>query len=183
MEKNELLWDQLRQGNQKAIEDLYRLNYQVLYSYAFKVCRKKELAKDCVQELFVRLWEKRKELNKVSRVRAYLIQSVWHILIKELRKENRRLLLDENAQYDIDVVFPKESLLIGDESKMDKKKTLDSAIQSLSKRTREIVFMQYYEGLTIKEIHQITGLKIQSIKNTTYRAMISLREYFDKKNN
>jgi DNA-directed RNA polymerase specialized sigma24 family protein len=41
--------------------------------------------------------------------------------------------------------------------------------------------MQYYEGLTIEEIQQITELKYQSIKNLTHRAMIVLRESFKLK--
>lgn len=178
---NEILWDQLRTGNQKAIEDLYRFNYQVLYSYAFKICHDKELSKDCVQELFVQLWEKKENLNKVSKVRSYLLQSIWHILIKELKKTNKNLTLNENSHYEIDVVFSRESILITNQSKEDKKVILEAAIQKLSKHQREIIFMQYYEGLTIDEIQQITELKYQSIKNLTYRAMISLRESFKLK--
>ncbi len=178
---NEFLWDQLRGGNQKAIEDLYRFNYQVLYSYAFKICGDKDLSKDCVQELFIQLWEKKENLNKVSKVRSYLLQSIWHILIKKLKKTNRSLSFDENGHYNIDVVFSRERVLINNQIKEDKKVILDSAIQRLSKNQREIIFMQYYEGLTIDEIQQITELKYQSIKNLTHRAMVSLRESFKLK--
>ena len=178
---NEDLWSQLREGSQKAIEDLYRFNYQVLYSYAVKICQDKELSKDCVQELFVQLWEKRDNLNKVSKVRSYLLQSIWHILIKKLKKENKNLPLDENKHYDIDVVFSQEHILIQEQSQKNKKELLDAAIQKLSKQQREIIFMQYYEGLTIDEVQQITELKYQSIKNLTHRAMVSLRESFKLK--
>lgn len=178
---NETLWNRLRESHKKAIEDLYRLNYQVLFSYAFKICRDKELSKDCVQKLFIQLWEKRENLSRVSKVRPYLLQSIWHILIKELKKANKNLSLDENSHYEIDVVFSRESVLVNNQSKMDKKELLKSAIKKLSAREREIIFMQYYEGLTIDEIQQITELKYQSIKNLTYRAMVSLRESFKLK--
>lgn len=178
---NEILWDRLREGNQKAIEDLYHLNYQVLYSYAFKICRDKELSKDCVQDLFVQLWEKKKNLNEVAKVRSYLIQSIWHILIKKLKKTNRSLSLDESSHYESDVIFSREHILINNQSKEDKKVKLTAAIQNLSKHQREIIFMQYYEGLTISEIQQVTELKYQSIKNLTYRAMVSLRKSFKLK--
>ncbi len=179
--ENEKLWEQLRVGNQKAIEELYRLNYQVLYSYTFKICNDKELSKDCIQDLFVQLWEKKENLNKVSKVRSYLLQSVWHILIKKLKNKNRSISLDENSHYEIDIVFSTEHELIHNQSKENKKVALHSAIQKLSKHQREIIFMQYYEGLTIDEIQQITELKYQSIKNLTYRAMISLRDSFNLK--
>lgn len=178
---NEHLWSQLRNGSQKAIEDLYRFNYQVLYSYALKICQDKELSKDCVQELFVQLWEKRDNLNEVSKVRSYLLQSIWHILIKKLKKDNRNLSLDENKHYDVDVVFSQEYMLIQEQSQKEKKVLLDAAIQKLSKNQREIIFMQYYEGLSIDEVQQITELKYQSIKNLTHRAMVSLRESFKLK--
>ena len=180
---NEELWFCLREGDQKAIEDLYRYNYQVLYSYAFKMCRDKELSKDCIQELFVGLWEKRELLSKVSKVRPYLLQSIWHLLIKKLKKNNKNLTLDENAHYNIDVVFSTESILIDNQTKTEKASKLKDALADLSTRQKQIIFMQYYEGLTIDEIEQITELKYQSIKNLTHRAMVTLREFFNVKKN
>ena len=94
---NEKLWKDLREGKQKAIEDLYRYNYQVLYSYALKICRDKELSKDCVQELFVGLWEKREFLATVAKVRPYLLQSIWHLLIKKLKESE--LIIVEGTLY------------------------------------------------------------------------------------
>jgi len=180
---NEALWLRLQEGNQKAIEDLYRYNYQVLYSYAFKICRDKELCKDCIQELFVGLWEKREILSKVSKVRPYLLQSIWHLLIKKLKKTNKFLPLDENAHYDIDVVFSKESTLIDNQIKKEKTNKLKDALDTLTTRQKQIIFMQYYEGLTIDEIKQITELKYQSIKNLTHRAMVTLRDFFKEEKN
>lgn len=172
---NELLWELLREGSQKAIEDLYRFNYQVLYSYAYKVCRDKELTKDCIQELFVNLWEKHDNLSEVSRVRPYLLQSVWHLLIKKLKIKNKNIRLDENVDYNIDIVFSSENQLIQDQSKSEISSALKGALDQISPRQREIIFMQFYEGLSIDEIQQITELKYQSIKNLTHRAILSLR--------
>ncbi|NJN24614.1 MAG: sigma-70 family RNA polymerase sigma factor [Cyclobacteriaceae bacterium] len=179
--RNEELWQQLRGGSQKAIEELYRFNYQVLYSYAFKICRDKDLSKDCVQELFVHLWEKKEKLSDVSRVRSYLLQSIWHSVVKRLKKDNKLLSIDENAHYGIDIVFSQEHLIIKKQTKKDNIRQLHDAFGKLSVREKEILFMQYYEGLTIDEIQQITELKYQSIKNLTHRAMTSLRDSFNVK--
>jgi RNA polymerase sigma factor (sigma-70 family) len=178
---NEFLWELLRGGDQKAIEDLYRFNYQILYSYALKVCGDKELCKDCIQELFVSLWEKREKLGKVAKVRPYLLQSVWHLVIKKLKKNNKNVELNENDHYDIEIVFPNESFLINTQDKESKDNSLKKALDSLSIRQKQIIFMQYYEGLSIDEIKQITELKYQSIKNLTHRAMLALRAYYKQK--
>ena len=178
---NEELWEKLRLGHMSAIEDLYRFNYQVLYSFAYKICGDKELSKDCVQDLFVMLWEKRGQLNKVSKVRSYLLQSVWHSLVKSIKKQNRSINIDEKNHFNIEVVFPEENQLYQKQLKEENKDKLNNAISKLSARQKEIVFMQYYEGLTIEEIHQTTELKYLSIKNLTYRAMLSLRASFKLK--
>ena len=177
---NEELWEELRKGSRDAIDGLYRSNYQVMYSYAYKICRDKELSKDCVQELFVMLWEKRTQLKEVSKVRSYLLQSVWHLTIKKQKKYNS-VSLDENAHYDIDVVFSIESVLINKSVKEEKKKQLEEALGKLSNRQKQIIFMQYYEGMSMEEIQSITELKYQSIKNLTHRAMLTLREIFNVK--
>lgn len=178
---NEELWEQLRKGNRNAIEDLYRFNYQILYSYALKICGDKEMSKDCVQDLFVRLWEKRAQLNEVSKVRSYLLQSVWHAVVKVMKKQNRNLNLDENSHYPVEIVFPDEKRIIASQESDDKRNKLNNALNKLSSRQKEIIFMQYYEGLTIDEIQQITELKYQSIKNLTHRAMLVLRDSFEIK--
>lgn len=180
---NEELWEKLRKGERHAIESLYRFNYQVLYSYALKISGNKELSKDCIQDLFVRLWERRAQLNDVSKVRSYLLQSVWHSIIKLMKKENKNVNLNENSHYSIDIVFPKEHQVINEQDKKDNQKKLNHALDKLSNRQKEIIFMQYYEGLNIEEIQQITELKYQSIKNLTYRAMLVLRESMAKKKN
>ena len=175
---NEELWRQIRDGDRGAIEDLYRFNYQVLYSYAYKICRDKDLCKDCLQELFVGLWEKRSHLSDVSKVRPYLLQSIWHLVIKKLKKGNKTVHLEENLHYDIDIIFSRENDLIHAQENEEKSKKLKTAIAELSEREKQIIFMQYYEGLTIDEIQQITELKYQSIKNLTHRAMLKLRDFF-----
>jgi RNA polymerase sigma factor (sigma-70 family) len=98
-----------------------------------------------------------------------------------MKKENRNVNLNENSHYSIDIVFPKEHHVIYDQDNKDKQKKLNNAISKLSSRQKEIIFMQYYEGLTIEEIQQITELKYQSIKNLTYRAMLVLRDSMVKK--
>jgi RNA polymerase sigma factor (sigma-70 family) len=177
---NEELWNRLREGSISAIEDLYRLNYQVLYSYAFKICGEKEMSKDCVQELFVTLWEKRSQLKEVSKVRSYLLQSIWHSLIKIMKRRNKSLGFDENNHYDIELVFSTENVLIQNQTAKENKAKLHNALSSLSSRQKQIIFMQYYEGLSIEEIQKITELKYQSIKNLTHRAMLSLRDFMKK---
>jgi len=177
---NEVLWQQIRHGDRGALEDLYRFNYQVLYSYAFKICRDKELCKDCLQELFVGLWEKRDHLSEVSKVRPYLLQSIWHLVIKKLKKNNKTVYLEENAHYDIDIIFSRENDLISTQESEEKSRKLKTALADLSEREKQIIFMQYFEGLTIDEIQQITELKYQSIKNLTHRAMLKLRDFFKR---
>jgi RNA polymerase sigma factor (sigma-70 family) len=102
-------------------------------------------------------------------------------VIKVMKKQNKNLNLDENSHYQVDVVFPDEKRIIVSQEKLDKKNKLDNALKKLSSRQKEIIFMQYYEGLTIDEIQQITELKYQSIKNLTHRAMLVLRDSFEIK--
>jgi RNA polymerase sigma factor (sigma-70 family) len=98
-----------------------------------------------------------------------------------MKKQNKNILIDENSHYAIEVVFPQINTLIESQEHDEKRNILNRALDNLSSRQKEIIFMQYYEGLSIEEIQQITELKYQSIKNLTYRAMIVLRESIKKK--
>jgi len=62
LEKDRQLWQALKNGDEQALETLFRTHWVFLRDYGARLSGRRELAEDAIQEVFLRLWEKRRFL-------------------------------------------------------------------------------------------------------------------------
>jgi RNA polymerase sigma factor (sigma-70 family) len=93
-----------------------------------------------------------------------------------MKKAQKKVHWDPDRPYRTEVVFSIEQLIIQHQLNKDQQDSLRIALESLPARQKQILFMIYYEGLSIAEISEITSLQYQSIRNFTHRALVKLRE-------
>lgn len=170
------LWNMIRKENSDAMVRLYKRHYHILYSYGVKICHDKDLTKDSIQEIFTNIWTYRSKLNKVKKVRSYLLQSLWNKLMREMKKNSRTTDIFDNQVYKPDPVFSFEYQLIDTENEKERLKKLNNAVSSLSKSQKEIIFLIFYEGLSYKEIAERKSVNYQSVKNLSHKAIKKLRD-------
>ena len=87
---DEVLWSSFKKGNELALSMLYKKHVQRLYNYGMHTCRDYDMVLDCLQELFLRLWNKRETVSNINSVKPYLFKSFRRLLIHEI-VENRKL--------------------------------------------------------------------------------------------
>ncbi|MDN5204244.1 sigma-70 family RNA polymerase sigma factor [Fulvivirgaceae bacterium BMA10] len=170
------LWNLIRKDDSEAMIKLYKRHYHILYSYGMKICRSKELTKDCIQEIFTNIWASRRTLNKVKIVRSYLLQTLWNKLVGELKKNSKRNDIIQKQVYQSDIIFSHEDKLIDEENESELMKRLSNSISSLSKSQKEMIFMLFYEGLSYKQIAEKKSVNYQSVKNLSHKTIKKLRE-------
>ena len=92
MEHKEIndLWNRFKSGNNNALSLIYCHYVHQLYSYGLKIHGDQFLVKDCIQEVFIQLIDKRKELVISDNTSLYLFKSLRNKLLEELRSKNRR---------------------------------------------------------------------------------------------
>ncbi|GAB4221679.1 MAG: RNA polymerase sigma factor [Salibacteraceae bacterium] len=132
-----------------------------LFRFALSVCKNADLAKDCVQEAYMRLWEKRHTVDS-SRARSYLFTTVHHRLIDEFRRNAKVIDLPQN-----EVVFQPETGV---------QEALHRALDTLPDVQRSVVLLRDYEGYSYEEIAEITGLSLSQVKVYIFRARKKLKE-------
>jgi len=88
------LWDGIRKGEKKSLEKLYSQFYTQLFNYGFKLVNREALVQDCIQELFLKVWEKRFSINEAKSVKSYLFHSFRRIVFRRLKKERNRLKMN-----------------------------------------------------------------------------------------
>jgi RNA polymerase sigma factor (sigma-70 family) len=180
-EKEKRLWESMCCGEKQALNALFRLYYTPLFDYGIKIVRGKEQVKDAIQELFLKLWETRDALTAPQSVKAYLLVSLRRILLRGAeRKQNRSKRNRAYIDNDFSAAFTKEDLIIKEEVEQQQGELLIQAINQLSNKQKETLFLRYYHGLTNQEIAGVMGINRQSVKNNLSRALRNVRGIIDQ---
>lgn len=172
------LWAAFRRGDQRALADLFLAQYDKLYRYGFRLYPDEDVVKDCIQELFLKLWHKRQSLSEVREVTPYLCQALRRAIVDALREKSGRFRLWKPGDEErLEVTFSHEDFLISQQID-DEQRRLTGALNQLTKRQREAVHLRYFENFEPSEIARIMNLSDQSVYNLLHRSVQALRDNF-----
>lgn len=171
------LWLNLIDGDKKALEKLFTRHYDDLLQYAVRMCENRELAEDSIQELFIKIWGERSLLTPVEGVKTYLWKALRNSIISKLRKRTRRKNILRKAGSEIvpGVKLNIEDLIIEHEIDCQTRRQLKRALDSLSARQREVLYLKFYSGLNYQEIEQVMAINYQTARNYVYEGLRTLK--------
>lgn len=175
--KDTILWDRFRQGEEQALYSLYDKYYHLLLFLGLKICARSEPVKDCIQQVFLYLWEKRTRLDTVANVRSYIITSFKRRLLLQLqqeKKDNGLLSLWMEMEPGDDSPSPEQQIVYQQQHTAAIGR-IQAAIAGLSPRQKELINLRFYEGRNYDEITAITGLTHRTVYNHLYEALKSLK--------
>lgn len=171
-----IYWKSFIYGERKALSKLFVLFYMDLYCYGLKLSSDKNLVEDTIQELFLRLWERRESLKEIESVKLYLLKSIRRAIIKKEQSDRSRYKRNfEYVQYHPEESISPESDLMKSEFKNDKNNFLQACIKNMTKKQREVMFLRYFEGMSNEEIAQILNITYQRVKNIIHEAIERIR--------
>jgi len=177
----ELLWEKVCEGNKKALEQLFRQTFDTLYRYGYRIIPNSENVRDAIQEVFFQIWKYRENLEKPKSVKAYIFISLRRELLNKKKADQRREDIDSKYQtesFDLLVNFGNWEQILDLEGEQGKE--LKKAIEKLSARQREVIYLKYFEGMLTEEISEILQVRSQSIYNLAFDAIKNLRKFLDK---
>jgi RNA polymerase sigma-70 factor (ECF subfamily) len=165
----------IRLGDAAAFTTLVNDLAPVLHAYTYRYVQSTEVARDVVQDVFCRLWERRETLKDGVHLRQYLFVAVRLRSLKLLRRhrvEDRYAsLMDE----------PRALSAIDDEiERLDRFVVVSRAVQALPPRQREIIRLRWVEGLTNTLVAQQIGISVKGVEIQLTRALRTLREQLEK---
>lgn len=170
-----ILWQSYRQGDKQALGQLAERYYRTLKHYGLKFMVDGAIVEDCIQELFLQLWQNRAQINETESVKHYLLKALRHHILQSLRAQKRQafdeLDWDSSLAEDPDT----ETLLIRQESLAILSHTIQAQLATLPAREREALYLRYYENLSIPEIAEVMDVNRQSVSNFLQKALSKLR--------
>src|ERR1700722_4331889 len=172
-------WSQFKNGDRGAFAAIYQQHILQLITYGLRLCPDQDLLKDQIQELFVELWNSRKNLAPARSVKFYLFKALRYKLV---RLEKNRYLSQQSARIafslDSPLQEPIETSIIENEFRTSQAASLRQAIKSLSRRQQEAIQLRYFQGFTHDQIAELMDLNYQSVSNLLHRALFRLKQVF-----
>lgn len=150
-----------------------------LYLVAYRFLKNREESEDAVQEVFIKLWNKKDELDKYNSIEALATTTIKNYCIDQLRKV-RTIGIDGSNQelpYFLNELSPYEQV-----EREETSKILHGIIERLPDIYRDIVLKREIEGLSYEEIASLTNQNINTLRVTMSRARGMIRDELKKQN-
>ncbi|MBJ6144423.1 RNA polymerase sigma factor [Hymenobacter sp. BT559] len=170
------LWNEFLAGSKQAFERIFLTHYDELFRYGVRLTGEEEVVKDCIQNLFQRLWQRRKVLGPVEEIRPYLFTALRHHVTDEARAQKRRTALQSGYLGEAPVQHSPEEFLIAQQLTTEQQTQLLGALQQLSNRHREALSLKFFEGFSYDRIAEIMDLNQQSVRNLVHQAIKRMRQ-------
>ena len=167
----------LKNDDVKAFDQLFADYGKRLYHFAYGYLKSREDAEGLVQEVFLKIWKNRENLNPDLSFKAYLFKIAYHFILEYFEKSNRQKayqyqLLEEaieftdetNERLNYQILLEKVEILI----------------QKLPSRQKEILLKRKKEGIPIREIAEQLGISPKTVENHLTEAIKNLKNGLGK---
>ncbi len=176
----QILLAQAREGDAQGFEQLMRANSAAVYRHALRMVGNTADAEDLTQEAFIRLHRSLAGFRGEARVATWLYRTVSRLAIDQLRREKlkrtffiggRKEDQDDPLEQVADQSPSAQQLLLQREQQQE----LLRLLQKLSPRQRAVFSLRHFEEMALKEIAEVLGLELGTVKAHLHRAVSLLR--------
>ncbi|MDO6429596.1 sigma-70 family RNA polymerase sigma factor [Flavitalea sp. BT771] len=165
----------LKNDDAGAMGMLYKLHWKALYISAYNILKDKGACEDIIQELFIRIWNSRKDLNITSSLQAYLSAATRYEVYRKLR---------ENKRYE-PIVDEMVGALAGYSGYgalefKELQSQINTVVDTLSPKCRNVYILSRNEQLSHKEIAGKLKISTNTVRNHLTHALHHVREGIDQ---
>ncbi len=170
------LWDSIVKGNQAIFAYVYNAHSRDLYTYGNKITLDTDLIEDVIQDIFVHLWESRERLVIQKSIKFYLLSSFRRELVKRLKtSQNRESLEDYHSNMSWQESF--QEILVENQITLESSQKVTRALDTLSARQKEAIFLRYIQELSYDEISVLMGIQIPSLYNLIFKGIKTMKDF------
>lgn len=170
------VWRNFRSGDPTALASIFNDHYDSLYFYGKKLVHDEDLVKDCLQNLFLKIWTRRENLKAIKYVRPYLMKSLRRHIGDQVVNQKRIKSREEAVPNEFHITFSHEDFLIATQVSKEQSEALAYSLNKLSARQREAIFLKFYEEMDYLKIADVMSLNVQSVRNLVHQSLKSIKD-------
>ncbi|MEG1543743.1 MAG: RNA polymerase sigma-70 factor [Tannerellaceae bacterium] len=170
------LIEKIKQDDMAAFNALFKAYYIQLYYYCRKFVSDPEEAKDLMQNVFLRFWERRADLDIHTSIKAYLYRSVQNECLNHLRSSKNLVSMshDDDDTPTIEVAdahnTPDDEL-----AALEIEQITQTVIDQLPEQCQKVFTLSRLKGLKSQEIAEHLNISVRTVDTQIYRALKILK--------
>ncbi len=173
---DQIRWEQFTEGNKDALSQIFLEFHDDLFNYGMKLAANTDIVKDSIQDLFLKLWKNRHNLDKVKIIKPYLLKSLRHHIQDSVELRKPWQFVNRESEFEFEVVYSHEDFLINQQINEETRHKVICALNQLSPRQREAIYLRYFEELDFATIAHVMEMNVQSVRNIIHRGMQLMRD-------
>lgn len=170
----EAYWNEFIAGDKSAFDQIYRTLVPQLYEYGMRRCADEALVYDAIQDVFVKFWENRFKLKNIASPKHYLLVALKNKILNTQLRGNKTESISEREEFTLN--FNLETQFLEQEQDRLKTEKLISALEQLTAKQREVIYLRYFQELSYEEIADLTNISVKSLYKLNHRAIETLKE-------
>lgn len=157
----------LRDGSRAAFDTLYNQFAGKVHNFIHKISGDNALAEDITQEVFIKLWRRREEMDPAQNIESWLYVSAKNMFLNEIRHRRHREVFAAEI---------KKMSAVAEESTMDQvlyhlaEKSLADTVREMPPQRQKIFLLSKYQGLSAAEIASLMSISERTVENQLYQA-------------
>ncbi len=172
----QLLIIQLNKGSEQAFDRIYKIFSSRVLSFAISLLSDRTEAEEIVQVVFVKIWERRKEISVSGSFESYLFTMCKNAILNSIRTADYHRVYLEYKRYN-----PEPDTFLDQELNCRELETLyKKAINKLSPRKKEIFILNRTQALSYPEIAQKLGVSIKTVRNQMDAASAEIKDLISR---
>ena len=163
----------LAQDDEASLEKLFNHYYPRLFNFSKSILKLEDGIDDILQEVFVKIWKNRKNINSAATFNSYIFIITRNLLLNELRRQ----LSFQNTKEEVKrLSLANEYSLSEQIDYQELKEKIDAFVEELPERQKEVFLLSRSEGLSHKEIAEKLGIKPKTVEYHITLAVRCLKE-------
>lgn len=171
MDEAELLL-RLKSGDQQAFELIFKKFYGALCFFSTRLTSDRAAAEEIVQDILLKLWNKRSDFNQFNELKAFLYISTRNACLNYLDKENRKLRRFKT----LDIKEALEPGIVNEIIYTEVLREISTEISLLPEQCGKIIRMIFEEELKPREIAEKLHITVSTVYNQKMRGLSILKK-------
>ena len=170
------LWGLIKSADQEAFAYVFTVTSDDIFKYGQKFTKDCELIEDVIQDVFVHLWEIKSTLSIHSSIRFYLYSAFRREMIKRLKENHKHQALED---YHTSLAWQDsfQEILIENQITQESSRKISSALDNVSNRQKEAIYLRYFQDMPYEEISELMGIKVSSLYNLVQKGLKTMKQF------
>jgi RNA polymerase sigma-70 factor (ECF subfamily) len=169
---NEYILRKVIQGDQVAFAELYNHYKTPAIKFCVSLVKDEEEAENMVHDVFIKIWEKRNQINPDLNFNSYLFTCLRNLAFDYFKKAEKSQWIKQQYMERMEDMHDNEA----EEAKIT---LLRAGIDALSEKRKQILKLNVEEGKSYQEIAELMRISKNTVKNQLVKAKQFLRERVD----